>query len=458
MEASKGLRPLLFAHTEGHDLTRLEEYERVDGYQSRRKALRMEPQAVIDEVLKSGLRGRGGAGFPAGRKASFIPKPDQTPKPIYLTINADESEPGTFKDREIMFRIPHAVIEGSLIAAYAIQASAAFIYLRGEYVHEFEIMRAALEEAHSRGLVGANVLGSGFDCPIVIHRGAGAYICGEETALLESLEGKRGQPRSKPPFPAISGLYASPTLINNVETLATYPTIIAMGGERYAQIGVQNSTGTRVFSLSGNVKNGGNYELELGTPLRVLVDDLGGGVPGGRKLKAIIPGGSSVPVMTANEIDTPLDFDSMANVGTMLGSGAVIVIDDRACMVQLGLRVAQFYMHESCGKCTPCREGTRWMVQILRKIEAGEAEQGELDLLLNVCDRILGNCLCPLGDAAAMPVASYVAKFREEYQRHVDEGGCPFGGESSLEGVLAPVDQQHAHLRSHLEVPVHELA
>ena len=288
---------------------------------------------------------------------------------------------------------------------------------------------------------------------VVLHRGAGAYICGEETGLLESLEGKRGQPRTKPPFPAIAGLYAAPTLINNVETLATVPRIIEMGGDRYAMLGVENSTGTRVFSLSGNVKRPGNYELELGTSLRELVFDIGGGISGGRKLKAIIPGGSSVPVLAADEIDTSLDFDSMAKAGSMLGSGAVIVIDERCCMVQLGLRVAQFYEHESCGKCTPCREGTRWMVSILDRIEQGHASQGELDLLLNVCDRILGKCLCPLGDAAAMPVASYVAKFRDEYQRHIDEGGCPFHGASSLEAVLAPVDQQHASVRARIEVP-----
>jgi NADH-quinone oxidoreductase subunit F len=342
-----------------------------------------------------------------------------------------------------------------VITCHAIGAETAFVYLRGEYATEFDVMAAALAEAQEAGYVGRGVAGSDTNVTIVIHRGAGAYICGEETALLESLEGKRGQPRSKPPFPAISGVYASPTLINNVETIATVPTIVEMGGEAYAKLGVENSAGTRLFSLSGNVVKGGNYELELGTPLRELIYDLGGGIPDGRALKAVIPGGSSVPVLTADEVDTPLDFDAMAQAGTMLGSGAVIVIDDRACMVQLGLRVAQFYMHESCGKCTPCREGTRWMVQILRKLEAGEAEQGELDLLLNVCDRILGNCLCPLGDAAAMPIASYVAKFREEYQRHIDEGGCPFGGESSLEGVVAPVDQHHAHLRGQIEVPIH---
>ena len=445
---------LLLGHAAGHDLTRIAEYEAVGGYGSLRKALGMERQAVLDELLAANVRGRGGAGFPMGRKASFLPKPGQTEKPIYLVANADESEPGTFKDREILFRIPHTFIEGLAIASYTIGANQAFVYLRGEYLHEFEIVRDALEQARAAGYVGADVLGSGWSLTVVLHRGAGAYICGEETALLDSLEGRRGQPRTKPPFPAISGLYASPTLINNVETLATVPEIVEHGGARYAKLGVENSTGTRVFSLSGNVVNGGNYELELGTPLSELVYGLGGGIPEGRELKAIIPGGSSVPVLTAAEVDTPLDFDSMAQAGTMLGSGAVIVIDDRCCMVQLGLRVAQFYMHESCGKCTPCREGTRWMVQLLRRIEDGEAEQGELDTLLDVCDRILGNCLCPLGDAAAMPVASYVAKFREEYQRHVDEGGCPFGGESSLEGVLAPVDQHHARARAQIEVPV----
>jgi NADH-quinone oxidoreductase subunit F len=364
----KAKTKLLFEHAEGHDLTRLAEYEKVGGYASLKKALKMEPSAVLDELLAADVRGRGGAGFPMGRKASFLPKPDQTTKPIYLVANADESEPGTFKDREILARLPHMFIEGCVIASRVIGANTAFIYIRGEYLAEFEILRDALEEGRRAGLVGPNVLGSGWDLTIVVHRGAGAYICGEETALLESLEGKRGQPRSKPPFPAISGVYASPTLINNVETLATVPKIIELGGKKYAKLGVENSRGTRVFSLSGNVVNGGNYELELGTSLRELVYDIGGGIPDGRELKAIIPGGSSVPVLTADEVDTALDFDAMAERGTMLGSGAVIVMDDRCCMVQLGLRVAQFYMHESCGKCTPCREGTRWMVSILRRI------------------------------------------------------------------------------------------
>jgi NADH-quinone oxidoreductase subunit F len=447
-------RELLLRDADAHDLTQLGEYESVGGYKWLRKALGMTRKAVLDELLAADVRGRGGAGFPMGRKASFLPQPEDTPKPIYLVANADESEPGTFKDREILMRAPHLFIEGVVIAAHTIGSSHAFIYLRGEYLAEFEIMKAALEDARQAGYVGTDVLGSGWDLTIVVHRGAGAYICGEETGLLESLEGHRGQPRTKPPFPAVSGLYASPTLINNVETLSTVPRIVEMGGAAYARIGVEHSAGTRIFSISGNVANGGNYELELGTSLREFVYDIGGGIPDGRELKAIIPGGSSVPVMNASEVDTPLDFDSMAEAGTMLGSGAVIVIDDRCCMVQLGLRVAQFYMHESCGKCTPCREGTRWMVDLLRKIEAGDATQGELDLLLNVCDQILGHCLCPLGDAAAMPVASYVAKFRDEYQRHIDEGGCPFGGESSLQGVIAPVDQHHARLRHDIEVPV----
>jgi NADH-quinone oxidoreductase subunit F len=450
---SKAKHKLLLEHADGRDLTRLPEYERVGGYSSLKKAIKMDRQAVLDELLAADVRGRGGAGFPMGRKASFLPKPETSAKPIYLVANADESEPGTFKDREIMVRIPHMFVEGIVIASHAIGASAAFIYIRGEYLAEFEILRDALEEARRAGLVGGNVLGSGWSLPIILHRGAGAYICGEETGMLESLEGKRGQPRTKPPFPAISGVYASPTLINNVETLATVPKILELGGAAYAKLGVENSTGTRVFSLSGNVVRGGNYELELGTSLRELIYDFGGGIPDGRELKAIIPGGTSMPVLSADQVDTKLDADSMTQAGTMLGSGGVVVLDDRCCMVQLGLRVAQFYMHESCGKCTPCREGTRWMVDLLRKIEAGEATQSELDLLLDVCDRILGNCLCPLGDAAAMPVASYVAKFREEFQRHLDEGGCPFGGKSTLDHVMAPVDQHHARRLAEIEVP-----
>jgi NADH-quinone oxidoreductase subunit F len=422
---------------EGHSpVTSLADYRDAGGFDALEKARLMEPAQVVQEILDSGLRGRGGAFFPTGRKASFLAK--GTGKPTYLVVNADESEPGTFKDREIMFTVPFRLIEGCLITAHAIESERVFIYIRGEYLREFEILRDALAEVHRAKLLGG--------VTIVLHRGAGAYICGEETALLESLEGKRGQPRTKPPFPAVAGLYASPSLINNVETISTVPPIVAMGGKEYAKLGVApDSSGTRVFSLSGNVANGGNYELPMGVTLRELIFDpeLGGGIPNGRQLKAVIPGGSSVPVLTADQLDTPLEANAMAEAGSMLGSGAIIVIDDRCCMVQLGLRVAQFYMHESCGKCTPCREGTRWMVQILDSIEEGTASQGDLDLLLDVCDRILGKCLCPLGDAAAMPVASYIDKFRSEFQEHLDSG-CPMHGSSSLEGILAPVDQ-HSH-------------
>ncbi|HJV30297.1 MAG TPA: NADH-quinone oxidoreductase subunit NuoF [Gaiellaceae bacterium] len=431
------VRELVLDGAADRDLTQIAAYREAGGYASLEKARGLEPNAVLEEILDANIRGRGGAGFPMGKKASFLAK--DTGKPVYLVVNADESEPGTFKDREIMFRVPHRLLEGCLITAHAIGSQNIFIYIRGEYLAEFEVLRAALDQVREGGLLGG--------VTVVLHRGAGAYICGEETALLESLEGKRGQPRSKPPFPAVQGLYASPSLINNVETIATVPKIIELGGAEYAKIGVPNSTGTRLFSLSGNVVRGGNYELPLGTSLRELIYDIGGGIPDGRELKAIIPGGSSVPVLTADHVDTLLDFDSMAALKTFLGSGAVIVIDDRCCMVQLGLRVAQFYMHESCGKCTPCREGTRWMVQILEKIEDGRAEHEDLDLLLSVCDRILGKCLCPLGDAAAMPVASYVDKFRAEFRRHVDDGACPFP-DSPLDHVLAPVDQ-HGHEHVH---------
>jgi NADH-quinone oxidoreductase subunit F len=431
------VREIVLAGAAERDLRQIGAYREAGGYASLERARDMEPSAVLEEILAANIRGRGGAGFPMGKKASFLAK--DTGKPVYLVVNADESEPGTFKDREIMDRVPHRLLEGCLITAHAIGSRNVFIYIRGEYLAEFEVLRAALDEVRKGTLLGG--------VTVVLHRGAGAYICGEETALLESLEGKRGQPRSKPPFPAVQGLYASPSLINNVETIATVPQIIELGGAEYAKLGVPNSTGTRVFSLSGNVVRGGNYELPLGTSLRELIYDIGGGIPDGRELKAIIPGGSSVPVLTAEHVDARLDFDSMAALKTFLGSGAVIVIDDRCCMVQLGLRVAQFYMHESCGKCTPCREGTRWMVQILGKIEDGRAEHEDLDLLLSVCDRILGKCLCPLGDAAAMPVASYVDKFRDEFRRHVDDGACPFP-DSPLDHVLAPVDQ-HGHEHVH---------
>jgi NADH-quinone oxidoreductase subunit F len=428
---------VVLAGAEDGELTDLGAYRDAGGYVQLERARAMAPAAIVDELNASNLRGRGGAFFPAGRKMQFIPSKEQIPKPHYVCVNADESEPGTFKDREIMQRVPHRLIEGCLIAARAIDSQHVFIYIRGEYLREFEILRGALDQAKDAGLLGATT--------IVLHRGAGAYICGEESGLLESLEGKRGQPRSRPPFPAVSGLYASPTLINNVETIATIPKVLELGGAEYAKLGAPpDSTGTRLFCVSGNVVRGGNYELPMGTTIREVIYDLAGGIPEGRPLKAVIPGGSSMPILTADQIDVPLEHDALRALDTFLGAAAVIAIDDRACMVQLGLRVAQFYMHESCGKCTPCREGTRWMVQLLEAIEEGRASNEELDLLLDVCDRILGKCLCPLGDAAAMPVASYVVKFRDEFRAHLDQGGCPFGGESSLEGLFAPVDQ-HGH-------------
>ncbi len=430
-------RQIVLAGADERDLTKLAEYQAVGGYQALARARTLPPQAVIDELLASELRGRGGAFFGTGRKWSFIPKPDQNPNPHYLVINADESEPGSFKDNEIISRVPHRFIEGALITAHAVESKHVFVYIRGEYLGPFEVLRAALEEIQAQPEIRGDVT-------IVVHRGAGAYICGEETALLESLEGKRGQPRTKPPFPAISGLYASPTVVNNVETIATVAPILELGGAEYAKLGVEDSTGTRVVSLSGNVVNGGNYEITQGMTLRELIYDIGGGIPDGRELKAVIPGGSSTVMLSADQIDVAYDFDSLGQLGTAMGSAGVIVIDDRCCMVQLGIRVSEFYEHESCGKCTPCREGTRWLTAILRRLEAGAATQGDLDLLLSVCDRINGKCLCPLGDSDAIAVASYVDKFRDEFQAHIDRGGCPFGGESTLDHVLAPV-AQHAH-------------
>ncbi|MHB8468250.1 MAG: NADH-quinone oxidoreductase subunit NuoF [Gaiellaceae bacterium] len=414
----------------------IEAYRAVGGYVQLERARAMSPQQVTEQLIASNLRGRGGAFFPTGRKASFIPTPDKVAKPIYLTVNADESEPGTFKDREIMLRVPHRLIEGCLIAAHAIQSQHVFVYIRGEYSTEYDVLKAAADQARNAGVLAGVVL--------VLHRGAGAYICGEETALLESLEGKRGQPRSKPPFPAISGLYASPTLINNVETIATIPKVLELGPQEFAKIGTPSSTGTRLFCLSGNVRRPGTYEQPHGITARHLIEEIGGGVTPGRTLKAVMMGGSSFPVMTANELDTPLDADSLGAHGLFIGSGVVSVIDDRTCIVQFALRVAQFYMHESCGKCTPCRVGTRWLVQILKSIEEGSATENDLEVLLDVCDRIIGKCLCVLGDSAAMPVASCVTKFRDEFRAHLDHGGCPFGADSTLNGLFAPVDQ-HAH-------------
>jgi len=418
------------------ELTKLDEYRAIGGYGALEQARGMSPDALIEEINQAALRGRGGAGFPMGRKLSLVPGPDRRSGPSYVVANADESEPGSFKDREIMRRVPHRFVEGCLIAALAIQSTNVFIYIRGEYLAEYEVLAAAVEEARGAGVFA--------DVDVVVHRGAGAYICGEETALLESLEGNRGQPRPRPPFPPVAGLYMQPTLVNNVQTLASLPAIIDMGVERYRELGAESAPGTVVYSLSGNVNRPGNYELPLGTTLRELIFQHGHGVAEGRALKAIIPGGSSVPVFTPDQLDVALDFDAVQAAGSYLGSAAVIVVDDRACMVQLAARAEKFYMHESCGKCTPCREGTRWLVQLLEKIEAGRGTHEDLDLITRVCDRIEGKSLCALGDFAVWSVGSYVKKFREEFEQHVEEGRCPFGGESSVEGILAPSDQ-HTH-------------
>ena len=433
---------LLTAGTEDHDLTRLDEYREVGGYAALEKARGLEPKAIVDAITTANLRGRGGAGFPAGRKASLLAK--GTGKPTYLVINADESEPGAFKDRDVMRFTPHRLIEGCLITAHGIESKSVFIYIRGEYLREFEVMRDALEETRREKLLDG--------VTITLHRGAGAYICGEETALLESLEGQRGQPRPRPPFPPVNGLYAAPSQINNVSTIALVPKIVELGAEEFAKIGVPSAPGTAVYSLSGNVVNPGNYERPMGTTIRELIYDVAGGVPDGRELKGVIPGGSSVPILTPDQIDTPMDYDAIGAAGSFFGSAAIIVVDDRCCMVQLALRAAQFYMYESCGKCTPCREGTRWLVQLLTKIESGGAEATDLDLLDAVCDRMLGKSLCALGDFAVYPVSSYLRKYRAEFEEHVMLGRCPFDGDSSIQGIVAPVDQ-HAHAAETHAVP-----
>jgi NADH-quinone oxidoreductase subunit F len=410
-------QPILFKDIDEPGLATLEVYQRRGGYQALRKALGMSRDQVIADLEASGLRGRGGAGFAMGKKASFIPKGMMDK---YLVCNADESEPGTFKDRELMQKSPHMLIEGMIIAAYAVGANRAFIYIRGEYELQAQILERALEEARGQGYIGEDILGSGHSMTLWLHRGAGAYICGEETALLDSLEGKRGNPRLKPPFPANQGLFQGPTLINNVETLATVPHIIEMGGEEYAKIGTPGSAGTKLVSVSGNVRNPGNFEVELGTTSRDIVYGLAGGPHEGREVKFWFPGGSSSPVLLPEDLDLPYDFDSMAKAGSMLGSGAIIVIDDSNSVVDVALKTAKFYRHESCGKCTPCREGTNWTVRMLERIDNGEATPMDLDIMASVQDQIIGNCLCVLGDAMAMPIGSMIAKFREEFEAHIE--------------------------------------
>jgi len=408
---------LLFTDIDEPGLATREVYERRGGYESLRKALATSPEEVLAQLEASGLRGRGGAGFAMGKKVSFLPKGAMDK---YLVCNADESEPGTFKDRELMQKTPHTLIEGIVIASYAAGATRSFIYIRGEYVLQADALDAALAEAREAGYVGEDILGSGHSLSLVVHRGAGAYICGEETGLLDSLEGKRGNPRLKPPFPANQGLYQGPTLINNVETLATVPAIVRIGGEEYAKLGVETSTGTKLVSVSGHVERPGNYEIELGIPSREIIYGLAGGPPEGRGVKCWFPGGSSSPVLTAEDLDLPYDFDTLAKAGSMLGSGAIIVVDDATPILDVAMKTAKFYRHESCGKCTPCREGTNWTVKMLERIDAGEATPMDLEIMASVQEHIIGNCLCVLGDAMAMPIGSMIAKFRPELESHIE--------------------------------------
>ncbi|MFN0061596.1 MAG: NADH-quinone oxidoreductase subunit NuoF [Myxococcaceae bacterium] len=411
-------------------------YKEQGGYKALPKALAMAPAQVTDEVKRSNLRGRGGAGFPTGMKWSFVPK--DSPKPKYLAINADESEPGTFKDRYIMEYDPHRMLEGIAITAYALDAHVAYVYIRGEFRLQAERVNAAIKEAYAAGIFGKKVMGKDFALDVYVVRGAGAYICGEETALLESLEGKKGWPRLKPPFPAVVGLFGCPTVVNNVETLAAVPTIIDRGAAFFAGLGTDKSGGTRLVCLSGSVHRPGVYEISLKTTVRELIfdDAYGRGLPNGRTVKAVIPGGSSAPVLAADEIDVALEFEALKAKQNMAGSGGVIVMDDATCMVRSLWRVARFYAEESCGQCTPCREGTPWQTRILRKIEEGRGESGDIDILLNVASSIapyppigLGNTICALGDAAALPTHSFVRKFRTEFEAHISEHRCPFGTE-----------------------------
>jgi NADH-quinone oxidoreductase subunit F len=408
---------LLFRDIDEPGLATLAVYERRGGYGALRRALGMSREEVVAQLDASGLRGRGGAGFQMGKKASFLPKGAMDK---YLVCNADESEPGAFKDRELMQKNPHQLIEGIVIGAYAVEASRAFIFIRGEYDRVADILDAALAEAEQAGYVGERILGADHTLSLVVHRGAGAYICGEETALLDSLEGKRGNPRLKPPFPANQGLYQGPTLINNVETLSSVPHVIDLGGREYAKLGVETSTGTKIVSVSGCVRRPGNYEVELGVPVREIVYGLAGGPPPGRQVKLFFPGGSSAPVLTAAELDLPYDFDSMAQAGSMLGSGSIIVVDDSVPVMDVARKVAKFYAHESCGKCTPCREGTNWTVKMLERMDHGEGTPMDLEILAGVQERIIGNCLCVLGDSMAMPIGSLVAKFRDEFEAHIE--------------------------------------
>ncbi|MDA2814551.1 NADH-quinone oxidoreductase subunit NuoF, partial [Nocardiopsis sp. RSe5-2] len=417
------LTPVLSDNWDRADAPTLEGYRASGGYRALRTALAMEPDALVEKVKASGLRGRGGAGFPTGMKWGFLPA--DNPNPRYLVVNADESEPGTCKDIPLMMASPHTLLEGVIISSYAIRSNQAFIYVRGEVLHVIRRLRRAVEEAYEAGLLGTDILGSGFDLDVVVHAGAGAYICGEETALLDSLEGYRGQPRLKPPFPAVAGLYASPTVVNNVESIATVPSIVANGAEWFTSMGTEKSAGFGFFSLSGHVTRPGQYEAPLGVTLRELLE-MAGGIRAGHELKFWTPGGSSTPIFTDEHLDTPLDFESVGAAGSMLGTRALQIFDETTCVVRAVGRWIAFYAHESCGKCTPCREGNYWMVQVLDRLEAGEGSEADLEKLLDICDNLLGRSFCALGDGATSPVMSSIKYFRQEYIDHFEQGGCPF--------------------------------
>jgi NADH-quinone oxidoreductase subunit F len=430
------LTPVLSAYWDEKDSFTMAGYKRHDGYKAAEKALTMEPDAVIQIVKDSGLRGRGGAGFPTGMKWGFIPQGDN--KDHYLVVNADESEPGTCKDMPLLLANPHVLIEGMIIASYAIRAKYAFVYVRGEVTHVVRRVQQAIQDAYSAGYLGKNIFGTGVDLELVLHVGAGAYICGEETALLDSLEGFRGQPRLRPPFPAIAGLYARPTVVNNVESISSVPAIINNGAEWFSSMGTEKSKGMTIYSLSGHVTNPGQIEAPLGITLRELLD-LAGGVREGHELKFWTPGGSSTPIFTAAQLDTPLDYEGVAAAGSMLGTKALQIFDETTCVVRAVLRWSEFYKHESCGKCTPCREGTYWLVQILRDLENGKGSEADLEKLLDLCDNILGRAFCALGDGATSPITSSIKHFRDEYIAHFTQGGCPFDPHASTLFVSAKV-------------------
>jgi NADH-quinone oxidoreductase subunit F len=411
---------------------KIENYERLDGYAGLKKALGMAPDDLIAMVKDSNLRGRGGAGFPTGMKWQFIPQNDG--KPHYVVVNADEGEPGTCRDLPLMMNDPHSMIEGIIIACFAVRAEEAFVYIRGEAVHALRRVAAAVEQAKAKGYLGKNILGSGFNCDIVVHGGAGAYICGEETALLDSLEGRRGQPRLKPPFPATNGLYDAPTVVNNVGTLASVPYIVLGGADWYKALGPEGSPGTSIYSLSGRIKNPGQYEAPMGTTLRELLE-LAGGMSRGKEIKFWTPGGSSTPMLTKSHLDVPLDFDAVVKAGSINGTSAVMIFDEDDCVVRATKKWSEFYKHESCGKCTPCREGTYWYVGVYERLENGGGTLEDIDTLLDLSENIMGRSFCALGDGATSPVSSSIQYFRDEYLAHVDGHGCPFPGARTLAGA-----------------------